>query len=154
MRFAVDSNILVYALIRADEVKHAIASGIMLRSMHSDAVVPAQAIGEYLNVIRRKHPEHYDMSADQAARWQTTLTILPTTGDHVIAGAAMAGKHKFQLWDAIIWQVSRSAHAAVFLSEDLQDGLRIDGMRVLNPFEPANESELNSLFLSDDYHRE
>lgn len=148
MRFAIDSNILVYSLIRDDEAKHAVASRIMLQSMQLDAVVPAQALGEFLNVIRRKHPQHYDVSVEQAARWHTTLTILPTTGDHVIAGAAMAPRHKLQLWDAIIWQVARSGHAAVLLSEDLQDGLSVDGMRVLNPFVPKNESELDKLLSS------
>lgn len=145
MRFALDSNVLVYALIRDDDSKHAIASRLLIRSTELDAVLPAQVLGEFLNVVRRKHPEHFDIAIEQAVRWQETLSVLPTTDEHVVRGGKFASKHRMQLWDAIIWQVARSARASLFLTEDLQDGFAIDGMRALNPFNPKNGKTLESL---------
>jgi predicted nucleic acid-binding protein len=150
VRFALDSNVLVYALIRDDEFKHAVASRILLAAAELDAVVPAQVLGEYLNVIRRKHPEHFKTAVEQAARWQITLSLLPTTDDHVVTGALFAARHQLQLWDAIIWQVARSARPKLFLTEDLQDHFSADGMKALNPFNSRNERELNALLSSAD----
>lgn len=145
MRFAVDSNVLVYALVRADREKHRVASELMIRGMLLDMVLPAQVIGEFLNVMRRKHPVHFDAARAQATRWEVTCPLIETRGEHVLRGADFAAKHRLQLWDSVIWQVVRSARATLFLSEDLQDGLSIEGLTVLNPFEPANEPKLRDL---------
>lgn len=150
MKFSVDSNILVYAFLRDDERKHAIASELMVRAMLLDCVLPVQTIAEFLNVVRRKRGEVFKESGEQAERWIETFQIIETGAAHVLSGAEFAAKHKLQLWDSIIWQVARSAHATLFLSEDLQDGLSIQGMTVLNPFIPANEAQLRALLSSAD----
>ena len=145
MRFTVDSNILVYGFIRDDERKHAIASDIIIRAMVLDCVLTAQSIAEFLNVIRRKRRELFEEARAQADRWMMTFTVLDTTGDHILKAADFAVRHRLQLWDCIIWQVARSAHAIRFLSENLQDGLDLEGMRVIDPFNPANDAKLRDL---------
>lgn len=145
MRFAVDSNILVYALIRDDGEKHRIAADIMIRGMLLDMVIPAQVLGEFLNVIRRKHPQHFDEAQRQARRWAELIPPLETSAEHMLSGAAFASAHKLQLWDAIIWKVVRGARAAIFLSEDMQDGFSHDGTTILNPMLPANDDKLRTL---------
>lgn len=150
MRFAIDSNVLVYAFIRDDLRKHEIASEIMVRAMLLDAVLAAQTVAEFLNVVRRKHAQLFSEACAQARRWHTTFDVLDTSSEHVLNGAEFAARHRLQLWDSIIWHVARSAHAVLFLTEDLQDHLAVDGMRVLNPFEPANEAELKALLSSAD----
>lgn len=37
-----------------------------------------------------------------------------------------------------MWSVVRRAGARFLLSEDLQDGRELEGVRFLNPFNPAN----------------
>ena len=145
MRFTVDSNVLVYALIADDPDKHRIASDLMIRAMLLDVVVTAQAMAEFVNVVRRKHPSHFDAALAQAKRWTTLMSIVETTGNHVLRAADFARRHRLQLWDSVIWQAARSAHAVLFLSEDLQDGLSLEGMTVLDPFNPANQSRLREL---------
>ena len=154
MRFAIDSNVLVYAFVRDDPRKHQIASEIMVRAMVLDCVLAAQTVAEFLNVIRRKQPKLFDEARAQADRWHAIFELLDTSGEHILHGADFAARHKLQLWDSIIWQVVRSAHAVLFLSEDLQDHLSLDGMRVLNPFEPANDGELQQLLSSNDHEIE
>lgn len=145
MRFTVDSNLLVYAFIRDDAAKHAVASDIMIRAMLLDCVVAAQTLAEFLNVIRRKHHRLFDEARAQAMRWAATFQMLETRTEHVLEAAEFAARHKLQLWDSIIWQVARSAHAVRFLSEDLQDGLTIGGMTVVDPFKTPNETSLREL---------
>jgi predicted nucleic acid-binding protein len=150
VRFAIDSNILVYAFVRDDPQKHERASEIMVRAMVLDSVLAAQSVAEFLNIVRRKEPQLFDEARAQALRWHTTFELLDTTAQNIIDGADLAARHKLQLWDSVIWQVVRTAHAVVFLTEDLQDHLAIDGMKVLNPFDAANEAELQNLLRSAD----
>lgn len=148
MRFTVDSNILVYGFIREDDERHTIASELLIRAMLLDCVLAAQVLAEFLNVIRRKHAALFDKARAQAHRWTETMTVLDTRSDHVLRAAELAASHKLQLWDCIIWQVAQSAHATLFLSEDLQDRLEIDGMRIMNPFNPDNRDELKKILTS------
>ena len=150
MRFAIDSNILVYAFVRDDPRKHQIASEIMIRAMTLDAVIATQTLAEFLNVIKRKVPKLFGDACAQVRRWQTTFEPVDTTVQHVLAGADFAARYQLQLWDSIIWQVARSAHAVLLLTEDLQDHLSIDGMKTINPFEAANEAAINALLSSGD----
>jgi predicted nucleic acid-binding protein len=122
----------------------------MIRAMGLDAVLTAQVLAEFLNVIRRKHRELFDDAREQVDRWMTTISVVDTTSENVLKGADFAAKHQLQLWDSIIWHAARSAHAVLFLSEDLQDHIAIQGMTVLNPFDPANEAELHDLLSSAD----
>ncbi len=150
MRFSVDSNVLVYSFLRDDERKHQIASDLMIRAMLLDCVLAAQTIAEFLNVIRRKRVDLFGEARAQARRWCETIKILDTAGEDVIRGADFSAKHRLQLWDSIIWQVVQRAHSVLFISEDLQDQLSIDGMKALNPFSTANEAELRHLLSSTD----
>jgi len=145
LRVTADSNILVYAFVRDDPEKHRIASEIMIRMMDVDAVLTAQSLGEFLNVIRRKHLAAFDAASAQVERWVATIPTVVTSAEAVIKAATFARRHRLQLWDSIIWQVARGAGASCFVSEDLQDGLAIDGMTVLNPFNPANAPRLAEL---------
>jgi predicted nucleic acid-binding protein len=145
VRFTIDSNVLVYAFMRSDPEKHRAASELMIAAGMLDCVLAAQAIAEYLNVMRRKHPELFEEAQAQAGRWRATFPILDTTAEHVLRAADFAERHRLQFWDSLIWQVARSANATLFLSEDLQDGLSLEGMAVLNPFAAGNEARLKSL---------
>ncbi|MBN8815286.1 MAG: PIN domain-containing protein [Sphingomonas sp.] len=149
MRFTVDSNVLVYALDAGTPDKHVVAVDIMIRASMLDMVLTAQALAEFLAVIRRKYSEHFAAALDQARRWTVLFPPIATTHDHVVAGGDFAIRHKLQFWDSVIWQAAASKQAVYFLSEDLQDGLSINGMTVLNPFNDDNASLLGEVLQED-----
>lgn len=45
-------------------------------------------------------------------------------------------------WDSLIVAAAQLANCRILLSEDLQDGLDFDGLRVLNPFSDSFDSGL------------
>jgi predicted nucleic acid-binding protein len=145
VRFALDSNVLVYALDSTDADKHRIASEIMEQAPLIDAVLIAQCVAEFLNVIRRKHPRSYSIAIEIARGWIRTMPVFPTQAADVLAGGEFSNRHKLQLFDSIIWQVVRVANATIFLSEDYQDGFAADGVTVINPFEPGNRPAIERL---------
>jgi predicted nucleic acid-binding protein len=141
----VDSNVLVYALDQAASEKHLIAQDLMLRAFDADVILTAQALAEFINVVRRKHPPAYPEALAQVGEWSITFRIVETTAADVLNAARLAERHRLQFWDSLIWQVARRGGAEWFLSEDLQDGLSIDGITVLNPFIAGNAERVSEL---------
>lgn len=145
MRFTVDTNILVYAVDRTDSIRHPHALEIMLRAVDADFVLTVQAVGEFLNVARRKRPDLYPEARSEAERWLTLYPVVPTYSNVLLEAADLAQRHKLQLWDSIIWQAARQVNTEIFVTEDLHDGLVLDGMRVVNPFHPSNAALVREL---------
>lgn len=151
MRFTLDSNVLVYAVDAAQPEKRAVARKILLKGRFLDAILTAQALAEFLNVVRRKNLTVFPLARAEAARWAALFPVATTTWDVVAAAARFAEEHNLQLWDCVIWQAARSLQASVFLSEDMQDGFTMDGMTVLDPFKPENGDKLATLLESSSH---
>jgi predicted nucleic acid-binding protein len=43
-------------------------------------------------------------------------------------------QHRLSFWDAMQWAVAKQAGATLLLSEDLQHGRELEGVRFQNPF--------------------
>lgn len=138
MRFTVDTNILVYAYEDDDPLKRRIAATILRAGLTADLILTIQAAAEFLNVVRRKRPRDMAHAADLLSQWVTLYSIAATDEQVLIQAARFSQLHKLQLWDSIIWQAARLAGCEFFLTEDLQDGLSLEGMTVVNPFDEGN----------------
>lgn len=142
MRFTLDSNILIYSVDVDTRDKHLIARNLLIRGAESDAILTVQALAEFLAVVRRKYPQYFDDALGQAQRWSEEFAVIPTSWAHVSAAARLSHEHGLQLWDCVIWQAARASGASIFVSEDLQDGLSLEGMTVLDPFKSGNQDRL------------
>lgn len=146
MRFALDSNILIYSLVR-DDSRHALALELVSRSVEADLVLPIQVLGEFLNVIRRKFPQSFEEAWAQAERLSALIAVVETKGPSLLAGARLAAEHGLQFWDSVLCEVARSAGAKFLLSEDMQDGRELNGLRILNPFRAHNAASVAELLM-------
>jgi len=52
---------------------------------------------------------------------------------------------KLSWWDALLLATALRNGVTTLLSEDLQDGIVIGGLKVLNPFTEANAQKVGSL---------
>jgi predicted nucleic acid-binding protein len=145
VRFTLDSNILVYAMGDIASPKHTHARDILIQAVASDAFLTNQAIGEFLNVIRRKSPALFPEAIEQARSLIQLFQVMETAPEQILAGAELSARHKLQFWDSVLWSVAQAAGAKILVSEDLQDGFSLDGMTVLDPFAPINATRLASL---------
>jgi len=150
VRFTLDSNILVYAVDVDATDKHRIANDLLIRAPKADAVLTAQALAEFLAVIRRKYPRHFEDALEYAESWSVLFPVAHTTWVEIAAAARLSRDHGLQIWDCIIWQAARSLGASIFVSEDLQDGFSTGGMTVLNPFNPRNAEALAALLATEE----
>ena len=146
-RVALDSNILIYADLDPDSEKGRRSADLILR-VARDGVIPIQVLGEYLRFIQRRVPEAFDEAIRQVAVYQAAFLTPPTTIEVVDAASGLARAHLMQLWDCVICAASAQAGARVLLTEDMQDGRIVDGLRLINPFAPTNTGAVDALLLS------
>ncbi|WP_176473130.1 PIN domain-containing protein [Sphingomonas lenta] len=140
-----DTNILVYYVDADAGERHASAVGLMRRFASAQGVLSQQVVGEFLNVARRSSHLDEDVIRTIAVELISTFPILPTPLDLLPEAFDLSRRHKLQYWDALILTVARANGVATLLTEDMQDGATIDGVLILDPFNPANRARLDAL---------
>jgi predicted nucleic acid-binding protein len=143
-RVALDSNILIYAEGGDDAVKQQRVAAIVPAIGRNNLVLPVQAAGETLRWLLRKARLDMDAAAERMSWWFAQAELAATSVSAFHSAVSLAGKHKLQIWDAVIMAASAEANARVLLSEDMQHGFFWEGIVVMNPFK-LSKAELNEL---------
>lgn len=146
MRLSIDTNIFVYS-IRPEDARAAVARRIIDAATLGDCWLTNQVLGEFLNVVRRKSLVPLDGARQAAKDWSLLFPIAPTTTDHLLAASALAEQRRLQFWDSLILTVCAACDVDHLLTEDMQDGATVNGVTIVNPFNPAN-AELLDLLLT------
>ena len=131
----VDSNVLIYAYDADAGVKRAAAAAVV-RNLWTQrsGVLSTQVLHEfYVNVTRKIAAPLSKLSAravvDAYAPWCVNTTPAETADAFRIEDEA-----RISFWDALIVAAARKAGAVRILSEDLNAGQPIAGIRIHNPF--------------------
>jgi predicted nucleic acid-binding protein len=144
---AFDTNILIYASEMDDpEGRNLIALGLMDKVAARGAIVPLQVVGEYINACRRKQVSSLQMACERANLWMDIYVAPATKPNDYIEAAGLLTSFNLQYFDALILTVARNAGAMLLLSEDMQDGLEVEGLKIVNPFVATNETLLADYF--------
>jgi predicted nucleic acid-binding protein len=127
----IDTNIAVYAYDRADPAKRAIAQRIL--SSRPRPHVSPQVLREFYAVMvgRLGMPES-DASAAVVALAPAARLVEDSA--LILAAIATSTRWGVRIWDALIVEAARRVGCDELVSEDLQDGMDFDGVRVRNPF--------------------
>ena len=137
MRVTFDSNVLIYAVSRSDP-RHATATALIDRAARADCRQTLQSLAECFNVLSRK----YRLPTSEAYGWvqsfQRLFAVVPADENDLEAAVSAVERHGLSFWDAMLWATASRAGCRVLFSEDLQDGRRLDGVLVVNPFAPGN----------------
>lgn len=136
MRVFFDTNVLVYLFDADSPRKQEKARDLLQR--HSDAgelVLSTQVLQEFYVSVTRKLARPLDeQKAHQALKELAALPVIHMDSNHVLAAAQRSRKLKLSFWDALIVEAAIQGGASVLYSEDLHDGLEVEGVRVTNPF--------------------
>jgi predicted nucleic acid-binding protein len=125
-----DSNVLVYAF--TDDTRAAAAQALLERG----CTISVQGLNEFANVARRKFGKSWqEIRIDVAAIRVVCPVIVPINLDTHEAGLRIAERHGFAMFDALMIAAALQAGSSTLWSEDLQDGMIVDGrLRIANPF--------------------
>ncbi|MCA3255457.1 MAG: PIN domain-containing protein [Alphaproteobacteria bacterium] len=140
MRFAVDTNVLVYAerLERDpdDAAKIELTGRLISRLDPAALVVPAQVLGELYNVLTRRGSVRPADARQAVEEWSDIAHVVATNGELIASAADLAARHRLAIWDAVVLAAAAEARCDLLLSEDMQAGFVWRGVEVVNPFLP------------------
>lgn len=142
---AIDTNILIYADGAPDpQGRHLRAIALIDSITRTNACVPIQVLGEFLNVSGRKNILPFEKAAARVDAYALLFDTPATTLADLADAGHLANRHQLQFFDAVIAAVARRAGAAILLSEDMHDGLELDGLTIINPFDPVNTARIDT----------
>jgi predicted nucleic acid-binding protein len=113
-------------LPKADRAQELVAEG---------GTISVQVLNEIANVSRRKMGLSWAETRNFLLMIRGLLEVKPITIEIHDVGISLAEQYQLSVYDSMIVSDALSAGCDTLLSEDLQDGLLINGrLRVLNPF--------------------
>ncbi len=138
-KFFVDTNILMYAHDRGAGAKHERARALVEELWRTrTGVVSTQVLQELAVNLRRQARPPLDAKATREVvidylTWQ----VVVTGGDSILEAIDLEARFQISFWDALVIQAAQASRAAVLYSEDLSADQLYAGVRVVNPFGPA-----------------
>ena len=123
-----DTNILLY-LLSADAAKADRAERIVAQG----GVVSVQVLNEFASVATRKLGMRIAEAAEVLRAVRALCRVVAVQEETHDLGMRIAERHGLSIYDSMIAAAARLAGCKVILSEDMQDGLRVEGMRIHNP---------------------
>jgi len=128
-----DTNILVYANSREDH-RTDTARELLL----SGGVVGVQVLNEFASVARAK----LGFAWAEVEEAIESIVILcpnprPLTIETHLHALGLSKRYGFSIWDGLIVAAAAEAGCSKLLTEDLQHGQILEGLRIENPFRSA-----------------
>ena len=125
----IDSNIILYLfssdVLKADKAEKILANG---------GVVSVQVLNEVVSVCRRKLKLSWDEIDGLLLALKANLQIVPLTITTHDLAIKLCKQYQLSFYDAHICAAALIAQSEELISEELQDGLNIDGLLIHNPF--------------------
>jgi len=139
----VDTNILVYARDKSDQAKQARAAEILAFLWRNrTGRLSAQILHEYyVTATRKLKPGLSRTEARQDVR--DLLEWHPRSVSAGILESAWEIEDRWRLswWDSLVVASALDSGATILLSEDMQDGLAIHSLQILDPFSEEFDME-------------
>jgi predicted nucleic acid-binding protein len=133
-----DTNVFIYSVDSSPshEEKADIARQLVKQHIRSGTgVISIQVLQEFYQVSTQKI--QVPLSTEDALEYLHYMAILETVHPdfNMLVNAVYLHKRlKLSFWDGLIVQAAAAANCSFLLTEDLKDGLHVDGLTIKNPF--------------------
>jgi predicted nucleic acid-binding protein len=133
----VDSIILIYVHDLDAGAKHMRAAGQLTDLWNNgNGILSTQVLQEfYVNVTQKIRQPLSRAAAREIVRDYIPWIRSPLTGATVVRASEISEVWQISFWDAMIVAAAEQSGAAILLTEDLNDGQIIAGVRIQNPFQ-------------------
>ena len=133
-RFSLDTNVLVYAVDRDAGERHDWSRALLGRAARRDCVLTVQALAEFFHVTTRKNLLPIARARAFVRDWLDVFQVVSADTAALVDAMDAVEEHRLSFWDAMLWATALHAGCSAILSEDLQDGRRLSGVEIINPF--------------------
>ena len=129
-----DTNILVYAEDASEPVKQRKAIELFEDHRRSGTgVVSLQVLQEYFVTVTRKQKLDPQVARRKVELLSRFDVAEPGLND-ILAAIDLHRLHGLSYWDALVVQMAKRSGCRIILSEDMQSGRAIEGVKIVNPF--------------------
>jgi predicted nucleic acid-binding protein len=141
----VDTNVYFYAHDALQPAKQAACQKWLIAlGQHRLGRANLQVANEFTDVVLRKRrdiaPETVFGMADEILVWGST----PISADALLVARRLRVSTAYSWWDCLLLASAIELGCTHFLSEDLQDGQRIDSLTIVDPFAHSPQQILTS----------
>ncbi len=139
-----DTNLLIYAFTPDDD-RHTLASRIVTVLSGRKSPLPEQVLREFLAVAHRKKFMPGEPAREVVGTLSRRFEIIRGEPQDIVTASSLAERYQLQYYDALICVVAGRAGTTVLLTQDMQDGFRVGGLTIIDPFAPRNARALEQL---------
>lgn len=134
-RCFVDTNVWLYAFIASDESGH--KSSLAREVIEGqDVFISTQVINEVcVNLIKKAGFGEAQISGLIESFYEE-YPVVEIDSTILLAASSLRQKYSFSYWDSLIVASAIESGVEILYSEDLQNGLLVEGrLKIVNPFE-------------------
>lgn len=124
-----DTNIVVY-FASENEAK----AGVAERLLRAGGTISVQVLNEFVNVGLLKHRLTFSAVHTTLTAVRAVCRVEPLTIETHERALAICERYQLNVHDALIIAAAQLAGCRTLYSEDMHDGLTIDGLTIRNPF--------------------
>ena len=132
----IDTNVLVYAYDKTDEIKHNKAKNLLFSKMNEkdDFFISVQILNEFYYVLARKQVSHSSITYYINEIIENTK-VLPILLENTMKAINLKKKYSFAWFDSVVLATSLQNGCKMIYSEDFQNNQVIEGiLKIINPF--------------------
>jgi predicted nucleic acid-binding protein len=133
-----DTNVLVYAVDKAEAAKQPVAMQLLRKAMADKTLtLSTQVLQEIYGVAQRKKLMAAGEAVEMLRIW-AGYEVVAGTPQLLFRAFELQQKLRISVWDALIVQAALDAGCTTLYTEDLQHGTRVGDLEIVNPFfQPA-----------------
>lgn len=133
----IDTNVFIYQLEATDPHKSRVANRLIRRGMETgNACISFQVVQECLNTVLRKAEIPLDtrQTHDYLEAVLQPLFRVPASLALYAHALDFQARYRYSFYDSLIIAAAVAAGCETLYSEDMQDGQRLEGLVITNPF--------------------
>ena len=134
-RVFVDTNILIYALDPTDPVKRQVSADLLKTTIASRSLtLSPQSLNETYRVLVQRRRLMPVSAARTYIRTLAPWAIAPLDAKTTERAFTVEDETGCGWWDCLMLAAALQSECRLFVSEELQNGRNVAGMRIANPF--------------------
>ncbi len=136
-KYFIDTNILVYAHDSGNHDKQKKSKKMILEGLREDKLVlSTQVLCEFFVTITKKISVPLDIStARKEIELLQCAEIVEISHAMILDAIDLRTKRKLSFWDSLIVVSAQAAGCGCLYTEDLQHGLKLKNLEVINPYQ-------------------
>jgi predicted nucleic acid-binding protein len=141
-----DTNVLVYTLRTPENPNLDRANDLVDRAACSNSAgVLLQSLTEFSYVAVRKLRMDVRLVQHRVVAFREVAPVHAPIGEDLMDALDLVRDHRLAFWDALMCATANRAGLHYLLSEDMQDGRRVGGLTIVNPFRPQNAALIDRI---------